>query len=408
MRRGSRARRWVCASCAVMLFAVLGGRSVKAEPEIHQKLAPLEPWMSIADDPSKADSVWTSLGAALPTFADSAQRGFGWYLMFSAATALGHVDSMRVAAESSFVYSPNDLSGFRELAHYLSRAQHHLDLALACATKVVETKNQPIPHDLALDDLRWLGYIQLQLGQDSAAAATFEERLKRDSRANAWTSYRLGRIYARTARPDLAIERLTQGLAAVGQDPKDSTQARNMLDSLLAARGGDRDAAQTRIAEARAKAERRYWLEDWREDRPAPKAAFVDLRGAPTASPRDQRGLTVVYAWATWCGPCRKSLPALQAWASRSRTKPVRVLTVNAEGEPLTEARDKVAKFVASQGLQLPVIMADSVAAARWRLGSFPTTLVLQDGRIVYRNHAADLVTGLEAQLATLGSRPKD
>jgi hypothetical protein len=33
-------------------------------------------------------------------------------------------------------------------------------------------------------------------------------------------------------------------------------------------------------------------------------------------------------------------------------------------------------------------------------------TLVLRDGEIVFRGHAGDLVPGLEAQLASLGSRP--
>ena len=84
----------------------------------------------------------------------------------------------------------------------------------------------------------------------------------------------------------------------------------------------------------------------------------------------------------------------------------MRVVTVDAEGDPLEQSRAKVEKFVADSRLTLPVLRADSAAAARWKLGGFPMTLVLRDGRIVYRNHGGGLVDGLEAQLASLGSRP--
>ncbi|MEQ1832107.1 MAG: TlpA disulfide reductase family protein [Candidatus Eisenbacteria bacterium] len=122
----------------------------------------------------------------------------------------------------------------------------------------------------------------------------------------------------------------------------------------------------------------------------------------------DARVRRQVCAWGAWCGPCRKSMPALQAWSTRSRTRPVRVITLDSKGEPLARARDSVEKFFRSQGLELPVLMADSTASARWQLGGFPMTFVLEDGRIVYRNHAGDLVAGLEAQLRHLGSRPAE
>ncbi len=377
-----------------------------AEPEIYQRLAPLKSWMAIVDDPAQADSAWTGLALAMPSFADSAQRGFGWYLMYSAAAALGHVDSMRVAAESSFVYSPTDPSAFRDLSRYLTRAGHHLELALACATRAVDVEHQAIGDELKLDDLRWLGYIQLKLGQDSAAIATFEERVRRSDQPNAWVLFRLGRLYSRGHRADLAIDRLTLGLSAFPQDSLDAVQASKMLDSLVAARGGALVAVHERVARARAVSERRYWLDVHRDGAKAPAGALVGMTGARALSPRDLRGITVVYAWATWCGPCRKSLPQFQRWSGRRRTKPVNFITINAEGEPIEQARAKAGKFASEHELKLPVLFADSVMTSRWKLGGFPMTLVLQDGRIVYRNHAGELVPGLEAQLASLGSHP--
>lgn len=399
--------RWLSA------FAVLAGLAVvsrtdrvQAEPEIHRRLEPLHPWIAAVDDPAKADSAWRGISALLPTFADSAQRGFGWYLLYCAAAAVGHVDSMRVAAESSWVYSPNDPSGFRGLSRYLGHAGHHLELALVCAERAYRVPDQPAPKEQRLDDLRWIGHIQNKLGRDSAAIATFEQHVRESPQPDAWVLYRLGGLYTRTGRADLAMDRYTRGLSAFPQDSTDAAHAAAELDSLLHARDGNVADAHARIARTRAAAARRYWLDDHRDGAEVPPVALVDLAGARVAPLRDARGITVVYAWATWCGPCRHSLPQLQSWAARPRTHPVRVITVDAEGESLAASRAKVEKFVSESHLTLPVQRADSSAAARWKLGGFPMTLVLRDGRIVYRGHAGGLVEGLEAQLASLGSRP--
>lgn len=399
--------RWLAGLAVLAAFALMRAPgALRAEPEIHRRLEPLHPWIPVVDDPAKADSAWRGISALLPTLADSAQRGFGWYLLYCAASSVGHVDSMRVAAESSFVYSPTDPSGFRELSHYLARAGHHLELALACAERAYQVPHQIAPKEQRLEDLRWLGHIQNKMGRDTAAIATFEQHVRESKTLDAWVLYRLGGLYTRNGRADRAIDRYTVGLSTFPQDSTDAAYASEQLDSLLAARGGDVAVAQARIARTRAASAHRYWLEDHRDGAAVPPGAFVDMAGAPVAPLCDARGITVVYAWATWCGPCRRSLPQLQSWAARPRTRAVRVVTVDAEGEPLADSRAKVEKFVSESHLTLPVQRADSAAAARWKLGGFPMTLVLKDGRIVYRGHAGGLVDGLEAQLASLGSRP--
>lgn len=405
-RGGACMRGWCVGVLAAFTVLLATAAPTPAEPEMHKRLAPLMAWSAIVDDPAQADSAWTGLALAMPSLADSAQRGFGWFLMYSAAAALGHIDSMHVAAESSFVYSPTDPSGLRDLSRYLARAGHHLELALACATRVVDLKHQPIRNAEKLEDLRWLGYIQMKLGRDSAAIATFEEQVSHSDQANAWVHYRLGNLYARNHRADLAIERLTLGLSAFPQDSLDAARAAMNLDSLATSRGVALDAVHARVARGRVVSERRYWLDAYREDTEVPGGALAEMSGAPSISPRDLHGLTVVYAWATWCGPCRRSLPQLQAWSHQLRTKPVRVITINAEGESFEQAGAKVREFATERDLKLPVLFADSVMTSRWKLGGFPMTLVLKDGRIVYRNHARELVPGLEAQLASLGSQP--
>ena len=77
-------------------LAVVLATAVRSEPESRRRITPLAPWMAIVDDPAQADSAWTSLAKLLPTLPDSMARGFGWYLMYSAAAALGHVPAIVV------------------------------------------------------------------------------------------------------------------------------------------------------------------------------------------------------------------------------------------------------------------------------------------------------------------------
>ena len=65
------------------------------------------------------------------------------------------------------------------------------------------------------------------------------------------------------------------------------------------------------------------------EARALPPLAFTDATGAPKTL-ADWRGRTVLLnLWATWCVPCRKEMPALQALAQKLGGKDFDVVAVN-------------------------------------------------------------------------------
>jgi thiol-disulfide isomerase/thioredoxin len=402
-----RARRLVVTAGLFALLLAAGFVVARSEPAIHQRVHELKEWIPLVDDPAQADSAWTGITAYMRVNADSVQRGFGWYLLYCAAQANGRVDSMRVAAESSMVYSPSDPSGFRELAMYLCKAGHHLDLAEEASRRTIETPKQPIRPEQKRSDLRWLGRIQERRGKVPDAIATFERCVTLLDTPDDYALRQLGRLYAGQGQADLAVDRLERGLAAYPIDSTESARLGSLLDSLLTARGDDAAAVQATLARSREAAKQRYWIDDYRLEKSAPRVAFYDSTAKKRVDLAAGKGLTVVYAWATWCAPCRASLPELESWASRPRSKPIRVVTVNAEGEPISQARAKVGRLFLEKHVTLPVAFADSTTAAKWGLAGFPMTLVLEDGRIVYRRHAGGLVEGLDAQLATLGSTPR-
>ncbi|WP_165229816.1 TlpA disulfide reductase family protein [Aquisphaera insulae] len=80
---------------------------------------------------------------------------------------------------------------------------------------------------------------------------------------------------------------------------------------------------------------------------------FVDAVSKQPVSLRGLKGQVVVIDfWATWCGPCVASMPALKELNDRYKDKGLSVLAVNLdEGD---EGREKMAAFVAKNGLPWP------------------------------------------------------
>lgn len=72
--------------------------------------------------------------------------------------------------------------------------------------------------------------------------------------------------------------------------------------------------------------------------KPAPEIRLVDVRTNETVSLADYRGKTVLLnVWATWCTPCRREMPALDA-LQRERPDDLAVLFVSDEALELIHA----------------------------------------------------------------------
>ena len=108
---------------------------------------------------------------------------------------------------------------------------------------------------------------------------------------------------------------------------------------------------------------------------PAPDFALEDLSGE-TVSLADYRGqVVIVNLWASWCGPCRAEMPALQSVYESLSAEGLVVLAVNSTAQDTEEA---ARAFVTEHALTFPVLLdrADSVSQA-YRLRSLPSTFIV-------------------------------
>ena len=121
-----------------------------------------------------------------------------------------------------------------------------------------------------------------------------------------------------------------------------------------------------------------------KELKAAPDLVLTRVDGSGTLSLAEQRGKVVlVDLWATWCAPCIKELPHLQALSEKFGPEDFLMLGVVLEsGDP-----EEIQAFIAEKEIRYPQVLGEE--GTKESFGPFlgyPTKyLIDRDGRVVKR-----------------------
>jgi len=113
-----------------------------------------------------------------------------------------------------------------------------------------------------------------------------------------------------------------------------------------------------------------------------PPFTLTSLSGQAVRSADLKGKVVVLNFWATWCGPCKEEMPALDRLRRQFDARDLVVLTITTD-----QQRDSIQAFLTSLGLSLPVLLDESRNVSdSYLVRGLPTTFGLaRDGRLVGR-----------------------
>ncbi len=145
-------------------------------------------------------------------------------------------------------------------------------------------------------------------------------------------------------------------------------------------------------------------------NRPAPPLRFGHERNLPPearALVESRSGrLILVEFWATWCGPCRESMPKLERLQRRfgDRLLVVGVTRFYSGAAERRQELEEITSFLEERGVHYPILIEDTEGTHRaYRVALLPTTVIIQPNGEVTHYWIGDY--GADAAIAEVEQR---
>jgi peroxiredoxin len=117
---------------------------------------------------------------------------------------------------------------------------------------------------------------------------------------------------------------------------------------------------------------------------PAPPVKVVTTSGQHVTLANYKGYVLVMDFFATWCGPCKKSIPHLVALNGTYRKQGLQILGLSADDEG--DSAD-VKEFISDKKINYPVAMASEDLLADYGVRSLPTLYVINKKGIVVEKY---------------------
>ncbi len=111
---------------------------------------------------------------------------------------------------------------------------------------------------------------------------------------------------------------------------------------------------------------------------PAPDFALKDLEGREVTLSQFRGKVVILDFWATWCGPCRMSMPILEK-LQQNHPDTLKLLAIN-----LGETPEEVREFLSQQKFHATVLFdSDSRIGSIYQSSSIPMQVVIDKKGII-------------------------
>src|SRR5262245_11602684 len=131
---------------------------------------------------------------------------------------------------------------------------------------------------------------------------------------------------------------------------------------------------------------------------PAPDFTLETLDGSTTSLAGPHGKVVIVNLWASWCGPCRAEMPAIQRLYDAQRDQGLTVLAVHGTFQ---DSEASARAFAQELGLTFPIVLdRDGEVSRRYQLHALPSTFIVDRKGII-----RDVIFGGPLSEATLQSK---